>query len=73
MIDGYPWSYALHNFLLTNIFCDNRGIYVDVGANIGFLVIPIAERARIQCYAFDLSRTRMPCFVGTLRCTRWNP
>lgn len=57
MIDGYPWSYALQNFLLTKIFRDcasaYAGTYVDVGANTGLIIIPIAEKAGIQCYAFE--------------------
>lgn len=57
LLDGYPWSYALQDFLLTKIFRDSTGAYggtyVDVGANIGLIVIPIAEKGGIQCYAFE--------------------
>ena len=57
LLDGYPWSYALQDFLVTKIFRDSTGAYagtyVDVGANIGLIVIPIAEKTGLQCYAFE--------------------
>lgn len=53
VLDGFPWSYAVQNFLLKKIFMNSKGSYIDVGANIGLITIPVAERGQIKCYAFE--------------------
>jgi FkbM family methyltransferase len=53
LLDGFPWSYAVQDFLLKKIFVNSQGTYIDVGANIGLITIPVAERGQIKCYAFE--------------------
>jgi len=53
LLDGFTWSYSLQDFLLTKLFPNKIGTYIDVGANIGLVVIPVAEKGGIQCYAFE--------------------
>lgn len=53
LLDGFTWSYAVQDFLLKKIFIDQRGTYIDVGANIGLITIPVAEKGKIKCYAFE--------------------
>jgi FkbM family methyltransferase len=39
--------------LFKDLFAERGGTYLDIGANIGLTVIPIAQNPKIQCYAFE--------------------
>ena len=36
-----------------NVFEQRGGTYIDVGANIGLTVLPIAQNPNVQCFAFE--------------------
>jgi FkbM family methyltransferase len=46
------WSPQLQTLLKEEIFVAGTGTFVDIGANIGLTVIPVAARG-IHCYAFE--------------------
>ena len=39
--------------MLERFFDDGAGTYIDVGANIGLTIIPIARNPRVRCFAFE--------------------
>jgi FkbM family methyltransferase len=39
--------------LFEHVFAERDGTYIDIGANIGLTVIPIARNSRVNCYAFE--------------------
>jgi FkbM family methyltransferase len=39
--------------LFTNAFVDHGGTYLDIGANIGLTVIPVAQNSQVICHAFE--------------------
>lgn len=39
--------------VLSDFFQDQGGQYIDVGANIGLVTIPIARNARVRCFAIE--------------------
>jgi FkbM family methyltransferase len=41
------------SLLFKNLFAERGGTYLDIGANIGLTVIPIAQNPRVECYAFE--------------------
>jgi FkbM family methyltransferase len=41
------------NKLIAEFFGDGAGSYIDIGANIGMTVIPIARNPRVRCLAFE--------------------
>jgi FkbM family methyltransferase len=47
------WESPQQTILQDYLFFDGRGTYVDVGANIGLTVIPLAKIRGISCYAFE--------------------
>ena len=47
------WNQKLQEILLNKLFLYSQGTYIDVGANIGLTVIPVAEKRKIRCYAFE--------------------
>ena len=52
------------NDLLTQFFSANpTGTYVDVGANIGLTVIPVAQRRTVACYAIEADPTNFANLV----------
>lgn len=53
VLDGFPWSYAVQDFLIKKIFINAKGTYIDVGANIGLITIPVAEKGKIKCHVFE--------------------
>jgi FkbM family methyltransferase len=46
------WA-ATTNNALTSFFRDGTGTYIDIGANIGLTVIPLAAVSKVRCYAFE--------------------
>ncbi len=46
------WA-ATTNQALTEFFRDGKGTYLDIGANIGLTVVPIAAKTDVKCYAFE--------------------
>ena len=39
--------------MFKNLFAEHGGTYLDIGANIGLTVIPIAQNPQVACYAFE--------------------
>lgn len=39
--------------VLKNFFASGSGTYIDIGANIGLMTIPIAQNPRVHCIAFE--------------------
>jgi FkbM family methyltransferase len=39
--------------LFKNLFAERGGTYLDIGANIGLTVLPIAQNPNVECYAFE--------------------
>ena len=39
--------------LFKNLFAEQGGTYLDIGANIGLTVIPIAQNPQVACHAFE--------------------
>ena len=46
------WS-PRESSLFKNLFAEHGGTYLDIGANIGLTVIPIAQNPQVACYAFE--------------------
>ena len=46
------WS-PHESLLFRNLFAEQGGTYLDIGANIGLTVIPIAKNPQVACYAFE--------------------
>jgi FkbM family methyltransferase len=46
------WA-ATTNLALINFFRQGRGTYLDVGANIGLTVVPLASKTDVKCFAFE--------------------
>jgi FkbM family methyltransferase len=46
------WS-PRQTLLFKNLFAERGGTYLDIGANIGLTVIPIAQNPQVTCYAFE--------------------
>ncbi|HEY7231036.1 MAG TPA: FkbM family methyltransferase [Pseudolabrys sp.] len=46
------WS-PHQTFLFKDLFDRSGGTYLDIGANIGLTVIPIAQNSQVSCYAFE--------------------
>lgn len=47
------WEPELLELLTERIFAQRRGTFLDLGANIGLVSIPLAVRRGIHCYAFE--------------------
>ncbi len=47
------WEAWLQALLDDLVFPEGTGTFVDIGANIGFSVIPLASRSAVQCLAFE--------------------
>jgi len=47
------WSPALQSLLRERVFTERVGTYVDVGANIGLTLIPIAKLGNIRCIGIE--------------------
>jgi FkbM family methyltransferase len=47
------WESPQQTLLRDYVFNDNRGTYIDVGANIGLTVIPLAKARAVACFAFE--------------------
>jgi len=74
-------SYAKHgtwypraSLLFKNLFAERGGTYLDVGANIGLTLIPIAQNPQVQCYAFEPEPTNFSylCENVSLNCRAGN-
>lgn len=39
--------------LFKELFAERGGTYLDIGANIGLTVIPIAQMPQVECFAFE--------------------
>src|SRR5215212_6314524 len=46
------WS-PRESSLFKNLFAEHGGTYLDIGANIGLTVIPIAQNPQVACFAFE--------------------
>jgi FkbM family methyltransferase len=46
------WS-PRESSLFKTLFAEHGGTYLDIGANIGLTVIPIAQNPQVACYAFE--------------------
>jgi FkbM family methyltransferase len=47
------WSPEIQELLADLLFPEGRGTFLDIGANIGLVSIPLAERRRVRCVAFE--------------------
>ena len=47
------WSPEIQDLLADRLFPEGRGTFLDIGANIGLVSIPLAERRRVRCLAFE--------------------
>lgn len=47
------WSPEIQALLADHLFPEGRGSFIDIGANIGLVSIPLAERRRVRCLAFE--------------------
>jgi len=47
------WSPEIQALLADRLFSEGRGTFLDIGANIGLVSIPLAERRRVRCLAFE--------------------
>jgi FkbM family methyltransferase len=47
------WSPEIQALLADQLFPDGKGTFLDIGANIGLVSIPLAERRRVRCLAFE--------------------
>jgi FkbM family methyltransferase len=47
------WSPEIQELLADQLFPEGRGTFLDIGANIGLVSIPLAERRRVRCLAFE--------------------
>ena len=47
------WSPEIQELLADRLFREGRGTFLDVGANIGLVSIPLAERRGVRCLAFE--------------------
>ena len=47
------WSSEIQELLADQLFPEGRGTFLDIGANIGLVSIPLAERRRVRCLAFE--------------------
>jgi len=47
------WSPEIQDLLADHLFPEGRGTFLDIGANIGLVSIPLAERRRVRCLAFE--------------------
>jgi FkbM family methyltransferase len=47
------WSPEIQELLADRLFAEGRGTFLDIGANIGLVSIPLAERRRVHCLAFE--------------------
>lgn len=47
------WSSRFQREVVDKVFALGKGTYIDVGANIGLTLIPVAAKWRVQCYAFE--------------------
>jgi FkbM family methyltransferase len=47
------WSPEIQALLADRLFPEGRGSFIDIGANIGLVSIPLAERRRVSCLAFE--------------------
>jgi FkbM family methyltransferase len=47
------WSPEIQELLSDRLFPEGRGTFLDIGANIGLVSIPLAERRRVRCLAFE--------------------
>ena len=54
------------NKLIAEFFRDGAGSYIDVGANIGMTVIPIARNPLVQCLAFEPEPTNFANLVANV-------
>ena len=41
------------NFRIRRFFQESTGTYIDIGANIGLTLVPIAAATRVKCFAFE--------------------
>ncbi len=41
------------NRAIRNFFTEDQGTYLDIGANIGLTVVPIAAHSNVKCFAFE--------------------
>jgi FkbM family methyltransferase len=46
------WA-ASTNEIIKSFFADGHGTYLDVGANIGLTVVPIATQSEVNCFVFE--------------------
>ena len=46
------WA-ATTNDAIARFFRDGNGTYIDIGANIGLTVVPIAATSNVKCFAFE--------------------
>jgi FkbM family methyltransferase len=46
------WA-AVTNDAIAAFFCKGGGTYIDIGANIGLTLVPIAARTNVRCFAFE--------------------
>jgi FkbM family methyltransferase len=47
------WSPEIQDLLMERLFPEGRGTFLDIGANIGLVSIPLAERLGVRCLAFE--------------------
>jgi FkbM family methyltransferase len=47
------WAPELHALLVDGLFPTGKGTFLDVGANIGLVCIPLVERRGVRCLAFE--------------------
>ena len=47
------WSPELQELLADQLFPEGRGSFLDIGANIGLVSIPLAKRRGVRCLAFE--------------------
>ena len=56
------WERTLQSVLADNIFHSGTGTYVDVGANIGLTIIPVARTRQIKAIGFEPEEVNFRCF-----------
>ena len=47
------WARSLQSLLIDKIFFRGRGTFVDIGANIGLTLVPLARAREIRCIGFE--------------------
>lgn len=54
------------NKLVAEFFGDDSGSYIDIGANIGMTVVPIARNPLVRCFAFEPEPTNFANLLANI-------